>query len=362
MSERRMVALLGRRDEPTDGVEEYCGYLSSALRGRGIALEIARVPWASLGWAAALREIRQRAESWRDTWVLPQYTALSWSSRGFPQRFSRIVQTLRDVGARVCVVYHDVEPYGGLRLVDRLRRRAQVSAMRDALRIADAGVFTVPLDVVSWLGKLPGSAHFIPIGANLPIRLAGTESSVGVRGKTARVVIFGITGGETGKKECGEIIPALAGTAKKLGKLELHAFGRGAIEAESALREGLRATNVEVQVEDVLPAERVVDALREGDVMLFVREPISSRRGSAIAGISCGLPVVAYSGPHTTGPIVEAGVVLVSKARPDELTEAMIRVLSDPTFRETLAERSRNAYERYFNWDAIAERYAEVLE
>ena len=50
MSERRMVALLGRRDEPTDGVEEYCGYLSRALHGRGIALEIARVPWASMGW------------------------------------------------------------------------------------------------------------------------------------------------------------------------------------------------------------------------------------------------------------------------------------------------------------------------
>jgi hypothetical protein len=27
MSERRMVALLGRADEPTDAVEEYCTYL-----------------------------------------------------------------------------------------------------------------------------------------------------------------------------------------------------------------------------------------------------------------------------------------------------------------------------------------------
>ena len=37
MSERRMVALLGRPDEPTDAVEEYCTYLAQGLRGRGIA-------------------------------------------------------------------------------------------------------------------------------------------------------------------------------------------------------------------------------------------------------------------------------------------------------------------------------------
>lgn len=362
MSERRMVALLGRPDEPTDGVAEYCDYLSRGLRQRGIALEIAQVPWASVGWAAAVRELRRRAESWPGIWVLLQYTALAWSKRGFPQRFCRVVQALVDAGAKVCVVYHDVEPYGGMRIVDRLRRRSQLSTMTRALGIANAAVFTVPLNVVPWLCKPPGLAHFIPIGANLPIGTADRESSLAVPRKSPRVVIFGITGGGTGEKECGEIIPVLAAAAAKLGRIELHAFGRGALEAETTLRAGLRDTGVEVQVEGVLPAERVVNALRAADMMLFVREPISSRRGSAIAGISCGLPVVAYSGPHTTGPILEAGVVLVPKARPNELSEAMIRVLSDRTFRETLAEASRTAHERYFNWSAIAERYANVLK
>jgi glycosyltransferase involved in cell wall biosynthesis len=176
------------------------------------------------------------------------------------------------------------------------------------------------------------------------------------------VVIFGITGGETGRKECREIIAAVTASTKKLGKLKLHAFGRGAMETGNTLREVLRGASVEVQTEGVLPAERVVDAMHEADLMLFVREPISTRRGSAIAGISCGLPVIAYGGPHTTAPITEAGVVLVSKARSEELSAAMIRVLSDPKYRELLAERSRSAYERYFNWDTIAGHYADVLK
>jgi hypothetical protein len=103
------------------------------------------------------------------------------------------------------------------------------------------------------------------------------------------VVIFGITGGETGKKECREIIATLTATAKKLGKLKLHVFwarnsGGGKRTASGPARFQRRSA-----VRGCLPAERVVDALREADLMLFVREPISTRRGSAIAGISCGL-------------------------------------------------------------------------
>src|ERR1700691_1278878 len=103
MNERRIIALLGRRDEPTDAVEEYCRYL-----GGGLAVELARVTWAERGWPAALRELRERAREWRGRWVLVQYTALAWSGRGFPLRFARVLKELREAGARIAVVYHDV--------------------------------------------------------------------------------------------------------------------------------------------------------------------------------------------------------------------------------------------------------------
>jgi glycosyltransferase involved in cell wall biosynthesis len=362
MSGPRMVALLGRPDEPTDAVEEYCRYLRGGLRGRGTELEIARVSWASQGWPTALGELRQRAKSWRGDWVLVQYTALAWSARGFPQRFLRVLRALGDAGARIAVLYHDVEPYGGERLVDRLRRHSQLRTMKRALRLADCAIFTVALNVVSWIGDPPNNTQFIPIGSNLPVGSTCPESAVGSGEQMPRVVIFGITGGEIGTKECREIIAAAGLASQKLGKIAVHAFGRGALEAEPVLREGLQGLAVDLSVEGVLRAERVVEALCAGDVMLFVREPISSRRGSAIAGISCGLPVIAYRGPHTTAPITEAGVVLVSREQPEKLGEALVRVLSDSGYRALLAERSRAAHSRYFAWDAIAERYADVLQ
>src|ERR1700730_16463576 len=122
---QRIIALLGRRDEPTDAVEEYCRYLATALRERGFEMSLVRLPWPERGWAAALRELARNAGDWRGQWVCVQYTALAWSARGFPLRFLSVLNVLRRAGARVVVVYHDAAPYAGDRLVDKLRRAAQ---------------------------------------------------------------------------------------------------------------------------------------------------------------------------------------------------------------------------------------------
>ena len=45
--------------------------------------------------------------------------------------------------------------------------------------------------------------------------------------------------------------------------------------------------------------------------LLFVRGPISSRRGSALAGIACGLPIIALERSETGPPVAGAGVVPV---------------------------------------------------
>src|SRR6516164_3720481 len=78
------VALLGRRDEPTDALEDYCGRLAQALRRRGFSLEISRIPWAEQGWLGGLKDANKQFDHMRGRWALVQYTALAWSRRGFP--------------------------------------------------------------------------------------------------------------------------------------------------------------------------------------------------------------------------------------------------------------------------------------
>ena len=167
---KKCIALLGRRDAPTDAIEEYCQYLGEALRAHDFELEtsargVARRRLARGGCASSSAKRARGAGAGR-CWV--QYTALSWSERGFPLRFLRVLRILRQAGARVGMVYHDVLPYHGNRTIDKLRRRAQNHAMSEALRSCDLGVFTVPVSKIPWVGKKHTRATFIPVGANLP--------------------------------------------------------------------------------------------------------------------------------------------------------------------------------------------------
>jgi glycosyltransferase involved in cell wall biosynthesis len=361
MNASRVIALLGRRDEPTDAVEEYCRYLGEALKGHHFEMQMIRVEFAQCGWSAALEELRHQAATWRGEWVLVQYTALAWSKRGFPLKFSRVLEVLRSAGARVAVVFHDVTPYGGRRIIDGIRRRAQIHTMRNAHRQADLSIFTVALERVPWIPPQRANAVFVSVGANLPVSAELRASLESVEEKPLTIAVFGITGGEPGRREIGVITEAVRYAAKRVGQLRLLAFGRNVDEAKKYLREGLRGTDVELQVSGVLAGEEVARKLASSDVSLFVRGGISTRRGSAIASIGCGLPVVAYEGLETACPIPEAGVVLVSPEKPEELGEALARVLSDGEYRASLAERSRQAYEQYFSWKAIAAKYAEAL-
>jgi glycosyltransferase involved in cell wall biosynthesis len=355
-----VIALLGRRDEPTDAVEEYCCYLGDALRAHEIQLELRRVPWNTRGWAEALRGLRLQAANWRGTWVLVQYTALAWSARGFPHRFIRTLKILRSSGARIALVFHDAESYPGKGLIGSLRHAMQIRTMRRALALADLTVFTVPPEKLSWRPKVDSHVTFIPVGANLPISPEASAQQP-QHNAVPTVGVFSITGGDHGVRETRLILDAVRYTAQQIGKLRLSVFGRHAELREKDLVDGLRDLPVEVSVEGVIEPLQVVTRLRACDVLFFIRGGISSRRGSAIAGIACGLPVIAFAGSETAAPITDAGVILASPDAPDELNAALVRVLCDPAFRDELAARSRAAYEAHFAWPAIASRFAALL-
>jgi len=353
------IALLGRKDEPTDAVEEYCRYLRSALESQDIQMQIRRVPWASRGWREALRGLRLQAANWRNTWVLVQYTALAWSARGFPMRFLRVLRVLKSAGARIGVVYHDVEPFSSPRLVDRLRQRVQMHTMRQAMKLADSAIFTVPPEKLSWLSTVPQKAVFIPVGPNLPfpeMPLAASSTEI------PNVGVFSITGGEQGARETKDILVAVRKAMQEIGRLRLSVFGRHAELREGVLRKGLQDLPVEISVEGVAEAKRIVECLTACDVLLFVRKGISTRRSSGIAGIAAGLPIVAYRNAETSPPITDAGIVLVEESRAEEAGDALARILRDTNLRAELAARSRSAYEANFAWPAIAQRYAALLK
>jgi glycosyltransferase involved in cell wall biosynthesis len=95
--------------------------------------------------------------------------------------------------------------------------------------------------------------------------------------------------------------------------------------------------------------------------MLCVRGVMHPRRGSAIAGIACGLPILGYGTNEEAFPISEAGVRLFPYRDSDALGAALAQILGDPRLQEQLSAASRAAQKRLFSWDIIADQLIQAL-
>jgi glycosyltransferase involved in cell wall biosynthesis len=352
------IAVLGRREEPTDGVEDYCNYLREALALEGIQLSSVRVRWAEMDWPRCLQELLDAQEGQRDALLLLQYTALAWSRRGFSMRAVKILKKHKKAGGRCGVVFHDPDGYTGNRTIEKLRRYLQRRTMKRLLELSDLAIFTMALEKISWLPPGARNVFCIPVGANLP---APERAWTVVRNPTSPksvVAIFSLSDQPTRTQEIKLIANALDYAAKHTGPLQALLMGRNSEIGGEELREQISSTQVEVNALGLISGEEIVNQLGAADVMLFPRGSISTRRGSAIAGIACGLPVIAEDGSEVAPPITEAGVAL---GPPQEFGSLLVRVLTDHSYRASLAERSRNAQARYFSWKAIARQYAHAL-
>jgi len=353
--------LLGRRDFPTDGVTDYCDALGEALARQGVTLLRRRVPWSERGWWQALRWLSTESRDWSGDWVLFQYTSLGWSRRGFPFGAIAVVALLRWRGVRCAVVFHDANAATGDGPIDRIRAAFQMWVIRTIFVLSKRSVFTFPLEGIAWLPADASRAAFIPLGANIPANLRLRRNGQDRADRPKTIAVFGVTVGRVTPEEVADIAYALSRADEHLSPLRLLVLGRGSDEARGALEAALHGTGVELIVRGVLPAAEVTQALCEADALLFVRGLVSPRRGSAVAGVACGLPIVGYGEPDSSFPLSEAGVEFAPWHDRDALARALCHLLSDDVRWNELHERSLRAQADYFSWDMIARQYLKIF-
>ncbi len=357
------IALLGRRDVPTDGIEDYCTFLRQALSRRGVEVNLIRVDWLRQGWAGALRRLWRDSEAWRGKWVLLQFTGLSWSRRGFPFAALAVVRILCWRGARVAVVFH--EPFRQIASsswVNQIRGACQDWVIRKLYATAARAIFADPLDKISWLPGIRSKAAFIPIGANIPEALPIAESASQPNRTTKTIAVFCLSDAPNRRNELADISHAVRYAASQGAKIRLVFLGRGTREAQQEIDRVFAGVPAEVLNLGLLSASDVSCILADSAVMLCVRGPLFPRRGSAIAGVACGLPIIAYAGASEGTPLLEAGIELVPYRDANALAGSLSRLLADPVLWQKLHERSVQAQRRYFSWHVIAGAFCDFLK
>lgn len=352
------IALLGRRDEPTDALRDYCGFLRKALESNDISLEDVNIEWYRDGSINSFRLFWRRSAGWTGKLALLQYTALAWSRRGFSSRVLVLLAILKWRGVRCAIVFHDARAYSGDRLIDRCRRLIQRLTMRAGYNFAEKSVFALPVHQIDWLPRRPLKAAYIPIGANIPEIDPARHTFESRRNRPKTVAVFTITGGEESQREVKKIAEAMRVARKNVNGLQLLLLGRNSMEVGILIRQELEGTDIGVEVLGLIPPEDVATQLSSADAMLFIRGPIAGTRSSAVAGIACGLPIVGYGGDDTKFPITEAGLELATSEKGRDLGIALERVLSDEQLRDRLRQKSLKAFDRYFSWNRIGERFA----
>jgi glycosyltransferase involved in cell wall biosynthesis len=359
----KWIALLGRPDKPTDGVEDYCTFLAKALQDRGTTMDLQRVRWMEDGWFLGLWQLWRRSPAWRGQWVLLQYTALSWSLRGFPFGVLATLAILRRRGVRCAVVFHEPsrQTQFSTRLIDRIRGASQDWVIRKLYDRASKNIFTVPLETVAWLHAGNDKAALIPIGANIPERVQRRVAPAQA-GKLKTVIVFGVSDSpEAAAPEVNVISAVMLEACDALGKLRLVVAGRGALEAGELFVKAFQGRDIDLVVHGVLPADRIAGEFESADALLFVRGPITTRRGSAMAAIACGVPLVGYRGPEVSSVLEAAGVEWSPLQDRESLARGLIRVLSDSQRWMELHERNLEVQRNHLSWNRIAERFQAVL-
>ena len=363
-----MIALLGRIDKPTDGLDDYCNFLGQALARRGVTLKRVYVPWDNEGWIRPLRRLWRESAAWRGEWVLLQYTALSWSRRGITLGVLAAAAIVRRRGARCAVVFHEHTGFGGSSWRERVRHAFEIWVLRTLYRKSERSIFTIPLDTVEWLPPIgaeriaPGDqkkAAFIPIGGNVPECLDHRDAGAPTQEK--RVVVFGVRGFPAASGEVADAAGAMREAGKAIPNLRLVVVGRGSREAQDEFASALEGCSVGLDVRGVLPAEEIAEEFCRSDALLFVWSYITLQRGGALAGIACGLPIVGYGNGEPSGALAEAGIEWSPWRDRKALAAALVRVLSEPKRWLDLHERNLLVQEKYFSWNRIAELYIEAL-
>lgn len=357
-----MIALLGRRDVPVDGVEDYCTFLGHALAHHGVELERVRVNWDALGWVRALRELSGSARAWRNQWVILQFTALAWSNHAVAFGVLFALRVLRRRGTRVAVVFHEpcrqtADPSG----INQIRGAVQDWIVRKLYEKADRAIFADPLDAIPWLPAQHAKAVFIPIGANVPESLSSANAIANTNSSTKTIAVFCLSNSSNRGNELADVSYAIRSVASQGMKVRVVFLGRGTTEAGDDIARAFAGITAEVLNLGLVPAAEVSRTLAASHVMLCVRGQLFPRRGSAIAGIACGLPIIAYAGASEGGPILEAGIELAPYRDTDALASVLSRVLTDNDLWQQLHERSVQAHRNYFSWDVIAKALVNAL-
>jgi glycosyltransferase involved in cell wall biosynthesis len=350
------------RGRTVDGIRDHSERLASQLRQSFPALRVEYLDLREEGnrlpvrVVAAIRTLRGIDDH---SALILQYNPFSFARWGFAPwlPLAMAAAKVRRHSFVAVMVHEPYVPMTSFRwALLGSWQRLQLAAVRACCDVT----FT---SIGAWremLGRsLPrGPVHHLPVGSNFPDR---RQSRWAVRRE------LGVAEGELVVSVMGRDHPSWMGSYVIAAANAIAAAGAPVcLLGIGATAPPLPGLDPKIRFErpGMLKAGDVAGRLAASDLFLApLIDGISTRRGSVMAGLQHGLPVVGTSGPLTDQVLADAGeaLVLTPVGQLQEFAAAAARLAQETQARQRMGVAARRLYESEFDWPVIADRLLSVL-
>lgn len=348
----RVVLVHGDRGAAVDGIRDYTDRLAGELTRRSLDASELLLPVG--GPRGSLRTLFARRLAALDpgTAVVLQYSPFCYGRRGFAPWLPFDLLRLRGRRGRprVAVMIH--EPYVPIEdwrsSLMGAWQRFQLGSLRLAVDAVFASIEPWARKFAAHLPHRPG--RHLPVGSNFPDGRAARAASRRRLGADEGTLVIACLGRDHPAWLGEHVVAAtnrIAGEAPVLLNLG----------AEAATPAGLDPA-VRVVRPGLLTPEDFAAHLAAADLFLAPTvDGVSTRRGSTMAALQHGVPVLATEGPLTDSVLRRTPALSLTPVGDREAyARAAAALAADPERRRTAGRAGRDLYEREFDWPVIGGR------
>ena len=381
----RVLFITGEYPPMQGGVGDYTWKLGSALAAQGIDVHVLTSEDASpahllpagvenvypvvhrWGWGTA-RQVNIVVAN-----AAPDIVHIQYQSAAFDLHpaINVLPRSLRGGPARVVVTFHDLRTPYLFPKAGPLRWRAVLELARGS----DAAIVTNAEDRLrlSAYPELTPRLHEVPIGANVLPDLSGSydraaqRARYGVGPDDLLLCYFGFLNASKGGEELMEATARLVDGGLPAHLLMIGGNVGASDPTNAAYLDHVRQRIAELGLQQhvhwtgFVVADEVSAAFAASDVaVLPYRDGASFRRGSLMAALAHGMPIVSTT-PALAIPQLRHGdtVWLASLRSPESLANGVRQIWQDQDLRQRLHHGAATLATR-FSWESIAQQHGEI--
>ena len=298
------------------------------------------------------RALNRDAQPFR---LLVQYVPQMYGFKGMNLPFAFWLSRQRHL--KPWIMFHEVamRPAAHLSLKHRLLAHAQQAMARWIVRSMSRGFVSTQ----AWQGYLQDIApensacEWLPVPSNVATN-ADREIVAQLRqlfapGSATRLVAhFGTYGGTT----ADDVARIFVRLLQQFPDFNVLLLGKGSNDFAAKLRGLHPALGGRIHSAGYLPSDQLAAHLLAADVLFQpYADGVSTRRGSAMAGLALGLPIVTSAGAATEALWSDEKLVVVVDPLDELRILHALDIWSQPsTERNAQMARAKNGYERFFGW------------